>query len=417
MKGLISISPADKGKLQRIHSFLTVCFLTLFGFPLYPLAVTNVLLITLYTGIMIAYLIKPFPVHKLLLRNLVFIIPFLPYLIEFCVSGFTPVSGFEFEKKLFFFTAPLFLPLFMEITGFRAYRQALLVFAFSVVALTLFSVAGLMFQGIPFHASSYINGAYLLRDGFEKLSHVHPTYYSIFALTSACFLIDTAYRQNRAAKIILALLAVLLFAAALFIAARMAVVTGGIFLLVWILRSRMKLIKKMVFGCLALAVLIALSFAIPSLKNRFSEVVSWAGGKDITGNTVSQRVMIMDCSFKVFSDHLLLGTGNRYFQKELNYCYRSKEFPLDDKQSFNPHNQYLSIGINYGLFCFLAFLFCLFMIFRRIFKYPSGIYFGIAISLFFLSESMLERQMGVYFFGMIALLLYNIPIEMKDQQF
>jgi O-antigen ligase len=188
---------------------------------------------------------------------------------------------------------------------------------------------------------------------------------------------------------------------------RIAFIAGAVFLLVYIINSKLTRFRKLMLGFSALAFFVLISFAVPSLKNRLSEIVSWATGQTVAGNTVLQREMIMKCSFKVFSDNIFLGSGCGTFQQKLNDCYSLEGWPATKDQSFNPHNQFLSIGINYGIITMLVFIVCLFFIFRKIFKIPEGIYFGVAIILYFLSESMLERQMGVYLFGLIALLLYN----------
>jgi O-antigen ligase len=404
---LTDILPETNNKVNRLHLITTMLFLALFTFPLLPFKLTNVILMTLALLTVIAFFIKPLAVGKTLLLNLVFLVPFIPYFIEFCFSGFNPTARFEFEKKLFFFTAPLIIPLFIKVTGFRNYKLALLVFALSVTTMTTYTVASLLIKGIPFTAVAYENGACILRDSFESLSGLHPTYYSIFALSSACFLCYATNPGKRAFRIIYIIFAIMLFITVLFLAVRIAIITVTIFLLVWIIKSKLKRLQKFILGFCALALLVIISFSLPSIKNRFSEIVSWASGQTINGNTVSQRVVIMDCSLKVFSENIFCGTGSRYFQQNLNDCYSSEGWPVSKEQSFNPHNQYLSFGINYGIIILLVFIACLFIIFRKIFKTPEGIYFGIVIIMVFLSESILERQMGVYFWGVIALLLYN----------
>lgn len=404
---LTDILPESKHKVNRFHFLMTLLFLALFAFPLFPLKITNVIFMAFSATTLVAFFIKPFNIGKTVLLNLVFLVPFIPYLIEFCISGFDPSVRFEFEKKLFFFTAPLIIPIFIKITGFRNYKLALLVFSLSVTMLTIYSIAVLLIKRILFFTASYENSAYILRDNFEKISKLHPTYYSVFALLSACFLCYASFSGKRVFRFVCIIFSVMLFITVLFLAVRIAFVTIAVFLLFRIINSKLVLLRKFILGFCALSLLVLISFSVPSLKNRLSEIVSWGTDRTNIGNTVSQRKMIMDCSFKVFSDNIFLGTGCENFQQKLNECYSSKGWPVTNEQSFNPHNQFLSIGINFGVFMMLIFIACLFIIFRKIFKIPEGKYFCIAIILFFLSESMLERQMGVYLFGLISLLLYN----------
>jgi hypothetical protein len=200
----------------------------------------------------------------------------------------------------------------------------------------------------------------------------------------------------------------MLFISVLFLAARIAFITGAIFLFLLVIDSKLAWQRKLILTFSAFALLSIVCFVVPSLKNRFSEIVSWKTDQTSNADSFSQRTIILDCSLKVFSENMLWGTGSRNFQQQLNNCYCSKGWTAGGVQAFNSHNQYLSIGIKYGLLIMLVFITCLFIVFRKIFVLPEGKYFGLAIILFFLSESILERQMGVYFFGLISLLLYNI---------
>lgn len=403
-------------KVKGLHWLTSILFLALFAFPLYSLKLNNVILILLCILTLILFLIEPVPIGRTVLGNLVFIVPFIPYLIEYVIFSFNPTAHFEFEKKLFFYTAPFFIPVFIQISGFKNYRLALLIFSFSVCVLSIYTLASLFINGIPLFNTAYDNGAFILRDNFERISGLHPTYYSIFALTSACFLFLISVSNRRWIHILQTLFAVMLIITVIFLAVRIAFLTGIVFLLIWIIKTKIKSIQKLMLIFATIVMLILISFAVPSLKNRLSEIVWWETKTSVDNNTVSQRMNILDCSLKVFSNNMLSGTGSRNFQQELNNCYLEKCWIAGSEQHFNPHNQYLSIGINYGIVMLLIFIGCLFIIFRKIYKIQEGKYFFIAILLFFLSESMLERQMGIYFFGLISILLYNMnPIIMaKD---
>ncbi len=405
---LTNILPESKTKISRLHLLIIVLFLALFAFPLYPLKVTNVILMLVSALTLIAFIIKPFPIGKIVIRNLVFILPFLPFLVEFCISASNNTARFELEQKLFFFTAPLIIPILLQLTGFRNFRLALLIFAFSVSALIIYSIIALSINGILFSSTAYENGAYLLRLNFEKISGLHPTYYSLFAISSACFFYQASFFVKRLARSSCFILAIMLFISVLFLAARIAFITGAIFLFLLIIDSKLAWQRKLILAFSAFAFLVIACVVVPSLKNRFSEIVSWKTDQTGNADSFSQRTIILDCSLKVFSENIIWGTGSRNSQQQLNSCYCSKGWTSGGEQCFNSHDQYLSMGIKYGLVMLLVFITCLFIVFRKIFVLPEGKYFGLAIILFFLSESLLERQMGVYFFGLISLLLYNM---------
>ena len=355
-----------------------------------------------------AFIIKPVPIGKTILRNLVFVLPFVPYLIEFLITGFNPIARFEFEKKLFFFTAIFVIPAFIKVTGFKNYKLALMVFSLSVLLLCLYAFTALLILKIPFSASAYENGSYILRHYFEKFSGLHSTYYSVFALTASCFLLMASFSDKKTLRNTYRIIAAILFLSVLYLAVRIAFFTIGVFIIVWIIESKRTNKRKLLLVLSTLILLLAVSFLVPSLKNRMGEFISFKEGQTDNANTISQRSMIMSCAMKIFSENILTGTGSGHYQQNLNDCYISNNWKEGADLNFNPHNQYLSIGINYGVLMLIVFILCLYLIFRKVFKFPEGKYFGIAIILFFLTESMLERQMGVFFFGLIAVLLYNM---------
>jgi O-antigen ligase len=401
-----------KGAFLRVAMRLT--FVALFAFPLYPLKVTNVLFMCFSAFTLINYFRKPFPVGRLFLRNLVFVIPFIPYLIEFCISGFDPLARFEFEKKLLFFTAPFIISLYMKISDQRGFLFHSVVYTLSVSALSLYTFSVMLVNRLPFSDAAYENGAYLLRSNFEIISGLHPTYYSIFAVFAGFSLPFIFVVVKRTLRIICVICAIILFFSILFIAVKIAIITAAILMVVMIFKIEPTKSKKFIESAILLIFLAALSFSIPSIRNRFGEIREWASGQPTADNTIAQRQKILDCSLQVFSDNLWTGTGNVHFQEKLNEQYVLEGQNLLKERNFNPHNQFLTIGINYGIFMLIAFIICFFIIFRSIASKEEGLFFSIAVFLFFLSESLLERQMGVYFFCLFAILFYNLPKPVKE---
>jgi len=399
--------PKSDNKVYTLQLFTTLLFLSLFAFPLFPLKITNIIFILFALLTLITFIFKPVSIGKTIMHNMVFVLPFIPYLIELFVSGFDPAARFEFEKKLLFFTAPLIIPVFINVTKFKNYKFALLIFSLSIAALTIFSLLGLCIDGSIFNSVAYQNGAYILRNRFEDISGMHPTYYSIFALCTACFLFYQPYFHNRFYRFASAILLTILLTAILLLAVRIAIITGIVFVIIIIINKKISVIKKIILCAGTIILLVILTITLPSLKNRFGEISSWAKNETTINNTISQRETILNCSLNVFLKNILYGTGSRNFQKELNTCYSSNGWQTNEQRSFNPHNQFLSIGINYGIFILLTFLICLYFIFRKILKIPEAIFFAVAIIFVFLSESILERQMGVYFFVLISMLFYN----------
>jgi O-antigen ligase len=408
---LTGISASKNPKIHALFQANGLVFLALFAFPLYPMHAANALLMLFCALSLASYLVKPFPLSKILLRQLVFILPFLPYLIELIASGFAPIARFEFEKKLFFFTAVLFIPLFIHATGFKAYKHALLIFVGTVTGLMLYGISVLLAQGIPFNEAAYANGSFMLRHTFEQATGIHSTYFALFALASAAFL----YARTGKWRLPSLITAGLLTAFTLYLAVRIAFVAFITLTLYAIITYPTHVRRKIVLVGVALIIMVGVAFLMPSLRNRLAEFSGFTPETIEHSNTISQRVAISTCSWNVFTENLLTGTGSRCFQCCLNKCYTSRNWPEGAAQNFNPHNQFLSFGVSYGIGGLLLFAVCLFIIFYRIRHVAEGRYFSLIILLFFLTESLLERSMGVYFFGLLGLMLYNMNTGFKNE--
>ncbi len=391
----------------------SIVFLMLFAFPLYTFKFANILFILFSFLTLILLLKKPIPIGKLILNNLVFVLPFIPYLFEFIFSGFQSIPRFEFEKKLFFFTAFFFIPVFIKITHFRYYKTALLIFSITLSILCIYAFTIITVRGLPFFSETYQNGSFLLRHHFEKLTGIHSTYYACFALFATFILFKQDTFKNRTLIIIFRCVSVLLLLSALYLAVRIAFITVFFFFLLAIFTQKMAFFRKLILGAVLIVFMTAVSFIVPSLNSRLKELV-WYEKETINhNNTISQRTVIMQCSYDVFKTHWLTGTGSGNFQQHLNNCYNSKSWNQGASLNFNPHNQYLSIAVNYGIFALLLFLACLYFIFRKLIKIPEASCFILIIILFFLTESLLERSMGIYFFGLFSILMYNLRSELS----
>lgn len=98
----------DYGKysLEEIRQIL---FVALFAFPVLPLKVTNLLFIVFAVVVVFLFVQKKAGfVFKEFSIYLVISLPFVPYLIEFLFYHTNSSIQFELEKKLLFFSDPLF---------------------------------------------------------------------------------------------------------------------------------------------------------------------------------------------------------------------------------------------------------------------------------------------------------------------
>ncbi len=395
------------GVMHRIPQWL---FFALFAFPVLPLNFTNILFGAFSAYVLLYWIyIEPVPVWKKRGTSLLLLLPFIPYLLEFCLHLNSAAMLFEFQKKLLFFIAPFSIPVFIHVFNIKNARPYFLCFTISIFALTAYATVLLIANGILFSPVGYDNGAYILRLQFENYSHLHPTYYSLFAAATLFWIMYDFEHQMVIGKVFFIIAAIPILCLTILLAAKMPllVLLAGAFRIIYLKIKN----KKTVFKIYALLLIFSagIYYIVPSLKSRVDEVKSYTSASHADDNTLSQRSIILDCSKDVFNDHFWKGTGALQSQKALDDCYKSKNPAALESYKYNSHNQYLTLGITYGIFILLLFIFALIMFIKKCRDNPFGIILIGSIILIMLTESILERQMGVYFFLLFLLLIANVP--------
>ncbi|MFL5764578.1 MAG: O-antigen ligase family protein [Bacteroidia bacterium] len=122
---------------------------------------------------------------------------------------------------------------------------------------------------------------------------------------------------------------------------------------------------------------------------------------DPNGHSLTMRFEFWKAALKIIKAHPLIGVGTGDLAVAYKDQYRKMNSPLKEEWRLRSHNQYLAIGIGFGLAGLLWFLFTLFypMIHeKKMFDYLYITFFIIAI-VSFLTEDTLETQAGVTFFA------------------
>ena len=375
--------------------------IALFAFPALPLNITNILFISFSAYVLLYWIfIKPLEIWRRIRISLLMTLPFIPYLIEYLLHLGSNTMFFEFQKKLLFFIAPLSIAVYIQVFQPKSIRPFFNMFAVSVSALAVVSVAGLIFQDVLFSAQNYENEAYLLRSGFEAISHLHPTYYGLFAAVAALWILYDMDSYHSKWKIVLYVLAFFLAATIVLVAAKMPLfilLLGFCRILYLRTKNRKKLIRNYILTALIVP---AVFFLTPSLRSRVTGISA------TERSTIDQRQLIFDCSEDVFRENIWTGTGAMNAQQQLDNCYKSRDNALESYK-YNSHNQFLTIGINYGAFILFLFLVAIIVMIRQVKTSAFGIIVVVSTILIMLTESILERQMGVYFFLLFWMLLLN----------
>ena len=143
----------------------------------------------------------------------------------------------------------------------------------------------------------------------------------------------------------------------------------------------------------------------PGLRTRILKVLFgyqvYSKDGDPSGNSIMQRYEYMRASVKLLSKNLLIGVGTGDMEDQLYRQYKEMHSKLKKEFIFHAHNQYLSIGITFGILGMLWFIFALIYPpakLKRFRDYYFMVFFIIMI-LSMLTDDTLETQAGVTLFG------------------
>lgn len=394
--------------IKWIRIFTEIMLSALFLLPILPLNIANIVFIVFSTlSIGFALLSYKFIDWKLVRFSYIISLAFIPYMIEYLADTNNQLMQIEFLKKLPFLFAPFAFAAFFS---FIKYNNTNRLFTIFTIATTLIGVIGLsplLFDNSLFESESYVNGAFIIRQKFEDYSNLHPTYFGLFASISIFLLIGNLYKSTLNYRILLAFIIGILFIAQLLIAAKapfFITIIGSIWL-VYKNTNSIKWFSIITLGIIGMSLTVALMS--PALKNRLGEISDFFSSTNLKENTVNQRQLILNCNWEVLKNNLWLGTKNQHAQVLLDDCYQSKRELTIEKGKYNSHNQYFTIAISYGIFVLIVFLVAIYSVLKK----AKANYFLVATSWAFiiimLTESILERQMGVYSFLIFSLVILN----------
>lgn len=403
-----------------IYDIKSLLFLALFTFPALPILVCNWIFIFFSISVLLEFFIFK---HKIIWNDLKFylviLLPFLPYLVELLFFPDNPVIRFEAEKKILFFIAPLVFYFFSQLQIKIKAHQALFVFSITVSIVALSACMYLLLNGFLNGSVGAGQRTYLIRTAFEEFSHLHPSYFGLFCTFSALWLMHSFNKLQFKYKP-LALTALLsLVGLNLLLASKMAlfILIIGMIWLLW--QSSIKRSTKVYYFTILIISMFTAAFFIPSLNDRLSELqfTDNAGG---LSNTLVERKIIYNCNMAIIRTDIVMGSGARNAQSLLDYCYSWCGYDKGAIIHLNSHNQYFTLTLNYGILILIVFIGSLAVLILKSNQSNISKLFWVSVLLMMLSESLLERQMGVYyflFFAYLFLIVQNqnsLPEKVKE---
>lgn len=127
------------------------------------------------------------------------------------------------------------------------------------------------------------------------------------------------------------------------------------------------------------------------------EIHNYNNGLNPQGNSLGQRFLFFKLGTQILKDNWLYGVGTGDVQISFNQSYEQLPFIINKKYQLRAHNQYLTMGITFGIFGLVYFLITLFSGFSVRPNSSSYLFIGafIIFMMSMLDEDTLETQFGV----------------------
>ncbi|HWY98986.1 MAG TPA: O-antigen ligase family protein [Bacteroidia bacterium] len=138
------------------------------------------------------------------------------------------------------------------------------------------------------------------------------------------------------------------------------------------------------------------------LYEAFWEVNDYKRGGNISGHSITQRFEFWRAAIGIIKQHWLIGVGTGDVRKAFDAQYVAMHTTLDPKFRLRAHNQYLEIGVAFGIIGIIWLLFSVIypaIKSRKLYTYAYFI-FWLIFMLSMFSEDTLETQAGATFYAL-----------------
>ncbi|MGB0863641.1 MAG: O-antigen ligase family protein [Saprospiraceae bacterium] len=330
------------------------------------------------------------------IRSNWFTIGSITYFLFFVISGLysenTVLWGRDIEAKLPLLIVPILL------TSRKKYNPQLVNLLLFAFGLSCFIYVGYL------HYETYLGSGQIFRSVIGSKTYMNAIYAAMYIsfplLVGLSFIVKKKPTINY--QFILAVLTLLFFHYSLYaIASRMALLALMIVELSAVFLWKIVLNRQIIQG----GVLMALVFIINFLSVNFTQYAKKRMESAFKGDP---RVEIWKATRNQIPESPIIGFGSGDAQAIMFEAYKKIDFEYGIKQKYNNHSQYFESWISAGIFCLIALLAWLGLVFRDGWlekNYVLCIFIGM-IALNFLTESMLERQQGTYFMAFWGAVLY-----------
>ncbi|WP_345082018.1 O-antigen ligase family protein [Nemorincola caseinilytica] len=251
-----------------------------------------------------------------------------------------------------------------------------------------------------------------LRNIFENFTGIHPTYMGVylgFAICITGIMWEPASKRQAMLKNV-TIYTLLLFLLSLF--AKSPIIALGIIAIHFLYERRGQLRRFAVPGAVLAGVVGAACAFIPFVRQRAGEMLGLFGENtedDLIQNSVHMRRLIWNTDVTLLKHYWLTGIGPGRLLEALHLRYFFHSLYSGYWVGyFDPHNQYLSHWLSFGIPGILVLVITLIIHLRRAVAAGNRLYLYLLfiIVITFFTETMLARQQGVLFYSIFTALFF-----------
>lgn len=330
----------------------------------------------------------------------------------FCFFYVLHIIGLLYTENMtsgtFDVTVKLSLFLFPVIYASRPLQKEQLKPLFlSLVGGCLLSSFILLTRAVYFFMTTH-DSSYFFYENFSSYL-IHPSYLAMYLNVGITWILLQLYKNNtvfgRFSKAI-ALALILFFSLILILlSSKLGLITLTLIYLTALIRYSFKNYRIGIIGLiLAIAVGFGIIKFVPAIADRIKTATAAITSPTVNNadaESTAVRMLIWKAANQVIAEHLLIGTGTGDSKDELIKAYEKRGMTGAVENRLNAHNEFYQVFVSLGLIGFI--IFCTQLIAPLVvsIKEKNSMYtfFLIIIVLNFLTESMLEREVGVLFYA------------------
>jgi O-antigen ligase len=145
------------------------------------------------------------------------------------------------------------------------------------------------------------------------------------------------------------------------------------------------------------------------IKNLAWEYRQYYYNGDVSGQSFTQRLEYWSTGLKILNNNWIVGVGTGDVDIAFKEQYQKDKSKLEEKWRLRAHNQYITLGITFGILGVLLLITILFYPMLSNYKSAGFIFssFILIAAVSMLSEDTLESQAGITFFSFLYCLFWR----------